>query len=89
MAKTQAKRPMPKHVITRLAGLAQQRAAVDAAQNQLLQDFLGFLGIDPTRDGLWINDDEDPPTYEILTRQELERRVRLKQAAAQAPKEPG
>lgn len=82
------KRPIPKHLIERLGGLAQQQAAIEQQRTQLLQDFAGFLGVDPQRFGLWFNDDENPPTYEVLTKVDFERRQRLRAAVAQAQATP-
>lgn len=84
----QIKRPIPKHLLERLGGLAQQQAAIEQARLQLLQDFAGFLGVDPQRFGLWFNDDEQPPTYEVLTKADFERRQRMKAAPAPAKVDP-
>lgn len=88
------KRPLPKHVLNRLAELAQRQQAlndqINAERGTLLGDFAGFLGMDGARFGLWINDDEDPITYEVLSKADFERRQRLRaavnQAQAAAPK---
>lgn len=76
------KRRVPQHLVDRMAALTEQRAAIENARVQLLQDFAGFLGVNPEHSGIWFNSDEDPPTYEVLPRGEVERRARLKEAAA-------
>lgn len=82
------KRPVPKYLVARRAAIAERRAAVnqqlDHEDAQAIQDFGGFLDIDGTRFGLWLNDDEEPQTYEVLTRAEFEQRVRLRAAVQQA-----
>lgn len=82
------KRPVPTHVVNRLAELAQRQQAlneqIERERGQLLTDFAGITGIDLARFGLWVNDDEQPPTYEVLTKADFERRQRLK-AAVQQP----
>lgn len=82
------KRPVPKHVLNRLADLAQRQQAlndqINTERGQFLQGFAAGLGIDPTRFGLWINDGEDPITYEVLAKADFERRQRLQEAVNQA-----